>query len=200
MHLKQKLTFMAFGSILTIAGYLLATLTSDVTAQPKTDKPEPLIVDEIVCRKLRVVDPNDKTRVFIGADFSGGYMFVKNADGKNAVSIGTRIGASGYMNVKNADGQNVVEIGAFRDSGYMKVNRADGEMAVVIGSNDARNGGMVSVHGKSKGGAQLSVNEYGGWLGIFGNTDDTTRVAIGITERGHGTINTWDKGGYRTRP
>ena len=40
MHLKQKLTFMALGSILTIAGYLLATLTSDVTAQSETDKQE----------------------------------------------------------------------------------------------------------------------------------------------------------------
>ncbi|RKU22961.1 hypothetical protein C6499_19190 [Candidatus Poribacteria bacterium] len=35
---KPKVTFMAFGSILTLAGYLLATLAGDLTAQPETDK------------------------------------------------------------------------------------------------------------------------------------------------------------------
>ena len=83
----------------------------------------------------------------------------------------------------------------------MSVNHADGERAVLIGTNDARNGGLVSVYGKStKGVIQLTANEYGGRMSIFGNTDDKTRVLIGINERGHGTINTWDKNGYRTRP
>ena len=217
MHFRQKLTFMAFGSILTIAGYLLATLTSDVTAQPETDKSEPLIVDEIVCRKLRVVDQNDKTGVVIGA----GYMVVYHADGKRAVSISAFKG--GLMVVHNTDGKSVVDIGVFRDGGSMRVNRADGknvvsineilnggcmdvkradgETAVFISPNDADNAGMVTVHSKSmKVSAQLTANEHGGELNIFGNTDRKTRVRLGINERGHGTINTWDKNGYRTRP
>ena len=37
MHLRQKLTFMAFGSILTLAGYLLATIASDITTQPEPE-------------------------------------------------------------------------------------------------------------------------------------------------------------------
>ena len=194
MHFRQKLTFMALGSILTIAGYLLATLTSDVTAQSETDKSEPLIVDEIVCRKLRVVDQNDKTGVVIGA----GYMLV-HADGKSVVSIGAFKG--GLMAVYNADGKSVVNIGEVLNSGYMSVNRADGEIAVLISPNDADNAGMVTVHSKStKVSAQLTANEHGGLLNIFGNTDDKTRVLIGISERGGGTINTWDKNGYRTRP
>ena len=199
MHFRQKLAFMALGSILTIAGYLLATLTSDVTAQPKTDKSEPLIVDEIVCRKLRVVDENDKTRVLIGAhSLPGGFMTVYNANGKKAVSILGFMGGS--ITVKRADGKTAVSIGVVSDHGYMAVKRPDGEMAVIIGPNDTNNGGAVSVFGKSKGSAELTVNEYGGKLGIFGNTDDKAHVLIGITERGHGTINTWDKNGYRTRP
>ena len=217
MHFRQKLTFMALGSILTVAGYLLATLTSDVTAQPETDKSEPLIVDEIVCRKLRGVDQNDKTGVVIGA----GYMVVYHADGKRAVSISAFKG--GLMVVHNTDGKSVVDIGVFRDGGSMRVNRADGknvvsineilnggcmdvkradgETAVFISPNDAANGGLVSVYGKStKSAIQLSANEYGGHMKIFGKTDNKTRVLIGINERGHGTINTWDKNGYRTRP
>ena len=223
MHFRQKLTFMALGSILTIAGYLLATLTSDVTAQSETDKSEPLFVNEIVCRKLRVVDENDKTRVFITAYPTSGYISVINADdkgvvsihgfkggsgvmdvsnaaGKDVVSINTDSDGGGYVSVNRADGQNVVRIGEVLNGGGMSVNRADGETAVFISSNDADNGGLVTVFGKSKGTAQLTANEHGGWLNIFGNTDDKTRVGIGISERGGGTINTWDKNGYRTRP
>ena len=219
MHFRQKLTFMALGSILTIAGYLLATLTSDVTAQSETDKSEPLIVDEIVCRQLRVVDENDKTRVEIVAYPNGGNVFVRNADDKSVVYIGAH--SDGYVSVReasgkkvvsinaykggdisvtNASGKKVVNIGAFRDSGYMKVNRADGETGVFISPNDGDNGGLVSVYGKEGGEAQLSANEHGGLLGIYGKTDDKARVLIGINEKGHGTINTWDKNRYRTRP
>ena len=241
MHFRQKLTFMALGSILTIAGYLLATLTSDVTAQSETDKSEPLIVDEIVCRQLRVVDENDKTRVEIVAYPNGGNVFVRNADDKSVVYIGAHsdgyvsvreasgkkvvsinaykggdisvtnasgkkvvnIGAfrdSGYMKVNRADGENVVNIGEILNGGYMKVNRADGETGVFISPNDGDNGGLVSVYGKEGGEAQLSANEHGGLLGIYGKTDDKSRVLIGINEKGHGTINTWDKNRYRTRP
>ena len=241
MHFRQKLAFMALGSILTIAGYLLATLTRDVTAQPETDKAT--VFDEIVCRKLKMIDENGKTRVEIGANFltgymdfktsdgvkaisisafgglksmtfwnddkdglyigairNGGFMHVTNADGQKVVSIG-EVSDHGYMAVKHADGKEVVSIGVVSDHGYMSVNRADGETAVFIAHNDADNGGLVSVYGKSmKGSAQLTANEYGGLLNIFSKTDNKARILIGITERGNGSINTWDKNGYRTRP
>ena len=45
MHFRQKLTFMAFGSILTLAGYLLITSTSDVTAQRDFDELKPSTSD-----------------------------------------------------------------------------------------------------------------------------------------------------------
>jgi hypothetical protein len=175
MHLKQKLTFMAFGSILTLAGYLLATPTRDVTAQSETDKAT--VFDEIYCRELNIVDEDGKTRVTIGTISNGGFMSVDNADGRSVVTISTT--SSG---------------------GFMLVNHADGGTAVTIGTSDDKRG-FVSVDGKStKGLIQLTANEYGGRMSIFGNTDDKTRVLIGINERGHGTINTWDKNGYRTRP
>ena len=121
MHFRQKLTFMALGSILTIAGYLLATLTSDVTAQSETDKSEPLIVDEIVCRKLRVVDENDKTRVEIGAHFLAGYMHFKTSDGAKAkISAFKR-----FYDILGGDTDGLY-MGASSDGGHMKILRAGG--------------------------------------------------------------------------
>ena len=197
MHLKQKLTFMAFGSILTLAGYLLATPTRDVTAQSETDKAT--VFDEIVCRKLKIVDENGKTHIVIGADLLGGQISVNHHNGKNAVSI-RAFPTGGYISVSNRDGKQGVAINAFSSGGYMIVNNADGERAVTIGTSDDKRG-FVSVDSKStKGLIQLTANEYGGAMNIYGKTDNKTRVVIGINERGHGTINTWDKNGYRILP
>ena len=43
MHLRQKLTFMAFGSILTLTVYLLTTLISDLSAQPKAQPTDQIV-------------------------------------------------------------------------------------------------------------------------------------------------------------
>lgn len=211
MHFRQKLTFMALGSILTIAGYLLATLTSDVTAQPKTDKSEPLIVDEIVCRKLRVVDPNDKTRVLINGTY-GGSVFVRNGEGKNVVVIGA-VRLHGYMKVNHGDGENVVNIGTSIGKGFISLKSRDSKdsytsissTSMVISHRDKASvvitRGIIELYDEDrKGGIELDVDKYGGRMRIRGKTDNKARVLLGINERGHGSINTWDKNGYRTRP
>jgi hypothetical protein len=59
MNFKQKLVYMALGCLFTLIGYTLATLNNNTTAQ--TDE----TIDEIVCRKLRVVDSQDKTVLVI---------------------------------------------------------------------------------------------------------------------------------------
>ena len=183
MHFRQKLTFMALGSILTIAGYLLATLTSDVTAQPETDKSEPLIVNEIVCRKLRVVNENDKTRVAIGEAY-GGFMNVYSHEDKSVLEIATLLGG-GWMNVKDKSGRRALLI----DS---------------IGGN----GGSVSVWDKGRLFGSFYANSYGAGLDIYSNKKTISntlpignpRIVLRASDRGNGFINIWDKDRWRTFP
>jgi uncharacterized protein YdeI (BOF family) len=52
MHFRQKLIFIALGSALTLAGYLLATLVSDVTAQNNPTKS----LGDVVCDSITVRD------------------------------------------------------------------------------------------------------------------------------------------------
>ena len=52
MHFRQKLIFTALGSALTLAGYLLATIVSDVTAQDN----KTVSLGDIVCDSLTVRD------------------------------------------------------------------------------------------------------------------------------------------------
>ena len=56
MHFRQKLIFMALGSALTLAGYLLATLVSDVTAQDNSTKS----LGDVVCDSITVHDGDIK--------------------------------------------------------------------------------------------------------------------------------------------
>ena len=74
MHFRQKLTFMAIGSILTLAGYLLATLGSDVSAQSETDKSVPTISN----KALFYVEAGDNKRKRGDFSRSTGYNGTKN--------------------------------------------------------------------------------------------------------------------------
>ena len=83
MNFKQKLAYMAIGCVFTLAGYFLAILgTGGVNPQnASAQASDKQIIDEIVCRKLRVVNPEDKT-VALLADNAGGVLYIYNAAGK----------------------------------------------------------------------------------------------------------------------
>jgi hypothetical protein len=69
MHFRQKLIFTALGSALTLAGYLLATIVSDVTAQDnKTESLGDIVCDSITVRDggpIKILDKDDIMRMFI---------------------------------------------------------------------------------------------------------------------------------------
>ena len=189
MHLRQKLTFMAFGSILTLAGYLLATIASDVTAQgPPMDlsppmeffagpEPETTTFDHITCKRLEVVNEKGIPVVDISSDYYGGLIEILKANGKT-----------------------IVEIGTDSNGGVMEVNHASGKRAVTIGVGEDSKEALVSVEAKEGGRIQLRGDGYGGQMAIFGRTDGFNRVLLGINERGNGSINAWNKNRYRLFP
>jgi hypothetical protein len=69
MHFRQKLIFTALGSALTLAGYLLATIVSDVTAQDnKTESLGDIVCDSITVRDggpIKILNKDDIMRMFI---------------------------------------------------------------------------------------------------------------------------------------
>ena len=95
MHFRQKLMFTALGGALMFAGYLLATLVGDVTAQSETDKAtvvgdvteqsetdKATVVDKIVCRELEVVDADGRRAVWISTLGKFRQMYFYESDGK----------------------------------------------------------------------------------------------------------------------
>ena len=175
MYFKQKLAYMALGCLFTIIGYILASLSGNpVDAQPQADKSEPTVIDEVVCRKLRVVNDDGETVVLImGID--GGSIAVTRPNSKVAVSIGT--GSNG---------------------GHMGISHASGEMAIAMGIADEDKEGFIAVKRKDqKGSIQLSASEYGGSMAIF-NKGEQNVLQAGVGDTGSGIITTRDKHGYRT--
>ena len=218
MHFKQKLTYMALGCLFTIIGYTIASLSGNpVDAQPQADKSEPTVVDEIVCRKLRVVDENGKSLVTIG---EWPVVEVFDENGKNLVTIGelpvigggfihvyqpnskftsrgrTSISGEG-IDIYNLD-KHSVSIGADSNGGHMNIRHASGESAIWMGISDTDKEGFVKVLRKDqKSFIQLTGNEYGGAMAIF-NKGGENVLQTSVGDKGGGIISTWDKNGYRT--
>ena len=130
MNFKQKLAYMALGCLFTIIGYIIASLGGDVNVQAQGDKSSPTVVDEIVCRKLKVVNADGKTVVLIHPSAYGGEIVVSGDDGNMAVLIGT-VTDYGYIDVFHPNGRQAVMISSVSGAS-MHVCSADGKRAVSI--------------------------------------------------------------------
>ena len=169
MNLKQKLIYMALGGTFTLLGYTLANLGNDVTAQS-----EPTIVDQIVCRQLRIVDAQDRTVAILG-------------DYLNDI-----------LSVYNTEGHQVVGIGRDKNGGSVIVNHNSGERAVSIGIGIRYKEGLIYVKDKNgESSIELGMDKYGAGMAIF-NRGKKNVLQASVSDRGYGIIRTRDKNGYKT--
>ncbi len=83
MRFKHKLGYMFIGCLFAIAGYIIASLGGGATHAQKDEQ----VIDEIVCRKLKVVNAAGKEVAFISAVGDGGVIGVSNAAGKMVATI-----------------------------------------------------------------------------------------------------------------
>ena len=214
MYFKQKLVYMGFGCLFTLVGYILANLGGDVIAQS-----ELTVVDEIVCRKLRVVDSQGRTVavlkenqfgddifsvyntgdkvVRIGANSNGGYMYVNHASGEVATTVGiSHTSKEGFVQIKGKDGKGFTQLTTDEDGGIIMAKGKDGISYVQLAIN--KDGGVITVKGKDgESGVKLFIDKYGGGMATF-NKGGENVLQAGVGDMGGGIITTWDKLGYRT--
>ena len=201
MHFRQKLTFMAFGSILTLAGYLLATLAGDITAQPETDKttvfdgvPPVTLFDTIVCRDLQILSPSGHPVARIHEFQGDGGIIIHDKD-RGMISL-----YGGKILISNDDGKTVFSAGNDNNAGEIEVNHANGERAITITSaNNPDDSGWILFWNKHKDiGLRFGINDYGGHLDLYDNTKydfesygkfRPASVELGVDEERNGFIN-----------
>ena len=203
MYFKQKLAYMALGCLFTIIGYILALVSLSgnfVNAQSQESKSEPTVVDEVVCRKLRVVDENGKTFVMIGKlPAIGGVVKVVDENGKNLVMIGELpVIGGGVIQVYQPNSKFTSRGRTSINGGNIEIYNLD-KHSVSIGAN-SDGGYMVVYDGKVEGtqdAIQLGTNKNGGYMAIFNNGGKNV-LQTSVGDMGGGIITTQDKHGYRT--
>ena len=219
MYFKQKLAYMALGCLFTIIGYILASLSGNpVDAQG--DKSSPTVIDEIVCRSLRVVNADGKTIVSIDTDSNGGYMHIRHASGEEAItmaiadklkegfvqvwgkdqkgSIQLDAGEDGgRMVIFNKSGKNVLEASASKYGSAMRISNKGGKNAFQAGVSHMGEGFVEVLTKDQKGSIRLIGDEYGGAMVIF-NKGGKNVLQASVHDMGGGGITTKDKHGYRT--
>ena len=81
------------------------------------------------------------------------------------------------------------------DANQVLVNDKQRKRAVALSSSLI--GNMVAVYNKQgKEAVELTDTEYGGRFNVY-NNQGKKRAGMGVNEYGNGTVNTWDKNGYR---
>ena len=136
MNFKHKLGYMFIGCLFTILGYILASLGGMTTHAQKDEQ----VIDEIVCRKLRVVNAAGKDVARIEADEEGnGIIGALNAAGKEVAGMVATTNGGGIA-VSNRAGEGVAAIAQAKNGGEISIFNTAGELVVHIMVNEDGNG------------------------------------------------------------
>ena len=182
MYFKQKLAYMGLGCVFTLAGYFLATLgAGGINLQTASAQDtEKQVIDEIVCRKLKVV----------------------NSDG---VTVGRleafHTGAAGLV-LYNKEGKQVFWVSSSGEGSTLSMFNKNGERTLWIWSSDV-GGGHIAVYNNAEtrifgvSGFDVVDDEFdvgGGILKLYTSEGDSLIKMNGKS----GEVITWDKQGNET--
>ncbi len=213
MNFKQKLGYMAIGSLFTLVGYLLATLGAggfnpqNATAQDNMKQ----VIDEIITRKLKVVNSEGKTIAILGEDESGnGTLVIFNKASGSRVECEFDKNGDGRMFITNKSDKVVAALGALDGNGGLAISNkvgkpvmswninknGDGRLFIgnksgkpVVGLSALDGHGTLLINNKSgKFAAALSVNDYEGGILSIANKNEIGVVTLEATLGDHGRL------------
>ena len=168
MNFKQKLVYMLIGCLFTLAGYFFASLGGSALQTTHAQQNEKEVIDEIVCKQIKVVDSFGTTMAVIRGSQVGGWMTLHNRQGEvitlmrpgmyniyaspgrydgpfdslDEVEQGEELLYIGPMsiNINNLDGKNIVHLGASLPgfAGYIEVKSKRGTDLVSISTIKGR--------------------------------------------------------------
>lgn len=182
----ERLLFIAIGALISLTAYIIgcASHTENIQAQSIGERviqsTAQQVSDEIVTRKIRVVNADGETIVTVGDIGGDGSILVNNKEGKRNVAIGSLGG--GWLSIHPDDGglgviirtgdnkpvmeffngsQTILLIGAAENGGSVVTANNAGE--IVAGMNATDEGGLVRTHNNAgKIVALMGADEEGG--------------------------------------
>ena len=123
MNILTKMSYMAFGSLLTLIGYHFGNIDNDsANAQIVITPSETEIIDEIRCRNRIVVGDDDTPRGALGTnDVDRGAIVIYNEDEVRRIFIGVALERDQgmlAMNAKDSSGETTVQLSTDNKGGY----------------------------------------------------------------------------------
>jgi len=189
MRLKQKLAYMAFGSLFTLIGYLLANTVSNVIAQSDKQSVE---FKEIKCRGLSIVDAEGNVQAsFVYHKQIGAMLSLQDKEMNNQIII---TGNAVRVWKGNTD---MAFLGMTEEGGLLELSN-NGDKRIGLGCGLEDGNGMIEIWGKGSDTPQVTirVTEYGGGIVVTGKGNDNPRASMLVDGYGNGSIGLWDKNGY----
>lgn len=193
MNMKQKLTYMLIGCLFTLAGTVISNLTN-IPTQAQDDN----VIDEIVCKKLKIVNEDGYTVAELDSIGRGGSLKIYNKVGlleavlHNSVFGGTLELHDAFaenvmllnkygLKIKNDQGKTTVELGnnVLSDGGFLKIFDKKGRLEVELES-DRIGGGELTIYRGIKE-PDVGPSVYLNCIGMYIDNDDGKTVTeLGI--------------------
>lgn len=201
MNFKQKLAYMAIGCVFTLAGYFLATLGAGgynlqtAFGQDNTKQ----VIDEITCRKLKIVNDRGNTVVSLEPGINGGSLDIYNDAGRSIVDMGALFDGNGRLLISAKDGTPTSRMFADNAGGSISIlkiiDERVKEVATLNGNGIVcRKLRVVNSDGKTVAILGESLTGSGGYLYI-NNIDDKLVAGIGVSHRNSGVLSIRNKNG-----
>ena len=187
--MKQKLVkvmYMGFGALIALTGYMFGTMNDSLNAQ----QTEPSVVDEIVVRKLRVVDDQGNIiAVLRKKDTPTGetnILSISNAAGDPVISLNQN-SAGGAIELHGTDGGHVsLDVGDGRGGSLFFRGKEGGTAALGIEKKNGAGHIILSnliVNGKPGGSTVLGVGDAGGYVSV-GTYNSSGSIELSTNEMG----------------
>ena len=166
----ERCMYMGIGAFITLISWTLAEMhNASVNAQ----NAGPLVVDEIVCRKLQVVDEQGNNKVVLSTAFGGGTVIVWDEEGKGAAILNTN-NEGGVLSVYGKD-KGVVQLSINEYGGLVNVSSKDDNKGGVILGTDLHGGGVAIYNSNAQQVGEFSVHTGGGgWIKTKDKLGNTT--------------------------
>ncbi len=216
----ERLLFMVIGALISFTAYIIGCVshTENIQAQAIGEKviqtTAQQVSDEIVTRKIRVVNAEGETIVTVGEIGGNGSILVNNKEGKRNVAIGSVGG--GWLSIHPDDGglgaiirttgntpimeflngsETILLIGAGEDGGIVRTSNNAGQMVALMGA-DEEGGIMANLNNAGEILGSISFNEYGGVMETYNNAGQVV-TAMGSNQNGSGVVQISNNKGER---
>ena len=140
MNHKQKLGYTVLVAVIMLVGLGLGAIVSPPLIAQRDGAD-----DEIVCRKIVVVDENGTPGIILAADEKANGVLLANKLGKNAILLYSGEDGTSAINVFNEKEENVIGLMSFPKSiTVINVNNESGKDAISLSSSPIGNQVVVS--------------------------------------------------------